>query len=165
MDKLMTGKILGTFFLAIFFAGNCAAESGDSPVVTDWGKSVCEIQISISLNTNVITAGSTEILRTWIKNSSTNAIRFNPNQSKPYILINTSGKIYTVMPIINYDLNIPNITVEPGQIREWSWPVIFRKDIEPSNYVFNKITRNFTGMADNKVCTITSNSLDVKVVK
>jgi|ERR1035441_2409596 hypothetical protein len=141
-----------------------AVDKSYSQTVANWGPWVCGAQISIGLNTNLVKAGSTKTLYTWVHNGSTNAFRFDPNQSRPYVITNASGKTYMVTPIINYDLNIPNITVEPGQLREWSWTVTFGKDIGIGEYVFMPITRDITA-AGGKVCTLTSNSIKVKVVK
>lgn len=170
MNKFMTGKTLSTLFLAILFAGICVAESGYAQAVTHWGKSVSGVQLSIGLSNVVVRTGSTTIFYTRTKNSSTNVFRIIPKKSiTPYILTDRSGKDYQVVPVIEIPTVIdanppPNFYVSSGETNEWSVPVKFGNDIEPGTYVFKPITQDITS-ADGKVCTLTSNSLQVKVVR
>ena len=146
----------------------------------NWGKSVCGCQLSIGLSTNIVTTGSSAYFYIRITNSSSGIVNLNPQKWIAFTLTNTVGKVYQLEPIVDAGSYHGNSSAIPGGTIELNWRVKFcvyvepreyalPEDavlnlIEPGDYVILPITREIT-TADKKVCTLTSNSLKVKVVK
>ena len=152
--------MLCVIFLAVVFI----VKTGCSQSSKDWGESSCGVQLSISLNTNVVTTNSKATFYIRIKNSSAGSIKLNIGEETPYIITNGLGKAYQIREGIAEAYPKFNPTINIGETKELPVPIIFGKDIEPGDYVFSPITRDIT-TADKNVCTLTSNPLNVKVVK
>ena len=172
----------------VFIAHSIAAGSDNLQTITNWGESTYGVQLSIELSSNNITAGSINILHGRIRNSSRNDIAYIPiyqygtsyiiitNRSGPIykdgvlcIITNKSGNIYKLLPpAIEPESGGPSGTtdliVHSGEVREWFMRLEVGRNIEPGNYVFAPIVQDIK-TPDGKVCTLTSNSLKVKVVK
>jgi hypothetical protein len=173
----MIKKLFGAVFVAIFLANICTAQSSDSQSVANWGESICGVQLSISLSSCVVKAGSTTFFRLRIKNSSTNVVRLIPKSLVPFILTNNLGKTYQLKPEVdpkmlnNTLIPKPNFNLKPGEIRELTWwplptesPLCLRfgRDIEPGEYVFVP-KEEAIETQDKKVFTLVSNSPQVKI--
>lgn len=130
--------------------------------VTNWGKSNCRCQLSIGLDTNVISAGSSIILHFWIKNSSSNNVMLAQYPWSLY-LTNNSGKAYPAK--LPNAIDAPFLSrndANPGEFIVKKTRIIFSHDINPGSYILGPLTRKII-KADGKNCTLTSNSLKVKV--
>ena len=160
----MIRNILGAVCVLTLLVSIFAVESGCSQSVAILGQSSCGAQLSIELNTNVVTAGSTVTFYMRITNSSTEFIKLNITEATPYIITNSANNVYQLRDGIVISLPKFNPIVNRGETREWSAPIIFGKNIKSGDYMFIPITRDIT-TAYNKICTLTSNSLKVKVVK
>ena len=112
---------------------------------------------------------------------SSNAIKLNSKPWTAFTITNTFGKSYQLIPIFDTGFVLPfNSNVNAGEVGDWIIRVKFcvyaeprdyaeRGDtvlgvIETGEYEFLPITREII-TADKKVCTLTSNSLKVKVVE
>lgn len=135
---------------------------------SDWGPVTNNIQLSIILKSNIITAGSIAVLYTRVKNSSTNDVTLVVIRKYPYTLTNESGGVYKVTsPMLENHLKntttLEDFIVHAGKTNEWPDLLKFEKEIVPGDYVITPITRDVK-TADVKVYTLTSNSLKVKVI-
>ena len=135
---------------------------------SDWGPVTNNIQLSIGLSSNIVTAGSTAVLHTRIRNRGTNDISLVVIRQFPYTLTNDSGGVYKVTsPMFENDLKntttLEDFIVHSGGTNEWPTRLKFEKEIVPGDYVITPITRDVT-TADGKVYTLMSNSLKVKVI-
>ncbi len=161
--KNITSVLIMLFLTSIF-----AIELGCSQSASNWGESSCDAQLSIGLynnSNNIVSVNSTVWFVVKLKNSSPGVIRINPRPLDLY-LTNSFGKSYQVKQVAAIDFNIPVETeIASGEIGIICSELLkINKDIEPGDYVFSPITRDIT-TTDNKVCTLKSNSLKVKVVK
>jgi hypothetical protein len=176
MKWFISGIVLCMLGATIIIACIFAVELGFSQSDHNWGQSSCGAQLSIGLNTNILKPGSPMTFYVRIKNSSANTIKINPKLLEDhFILTDSIGRTYRVTPMFIIDDSMPfNPTVNAREVREWPLRVRFGvynapgdavfSQIEPGNYVLEPITRDII-TADGKACTLTSNSLDVKVVK
>jgi len=135
---------------------------------TDWGSATNNIQLSINLKSNIITAGSIAVLYTRVQNSSTNDVTLVVIRKFPYTLTNDSGGVYKVTsPMFENDLRntttLEDFIVHPGGTNEWPTRLKFEKEIVPGDYVITPITRDVK-TADGRVYTLMSNSLKLKVI-
>ena len=150
---LITTVVLASFFVV---------ESGCSQSVTNWGQSSCGCQLSIGMKTNIVTVGSAYDFHVRIRNLSKSVIKLNLLSSDLY-LTNNAGKIYRVPASETINAIPGKPRVEPGEIMEMAWVVEFDKNLESGDYMFKPITVDIE--TDSKLCTLTSNSLKVKIVK
>jgi len=169
----MIKKSLGVVCLMIFLSNLCAAQPSATQSVTNWGESVCGVQLSIRLSNNVVKAGSTTFFQFRIKNSSTNVVRIIPKSFVPFILTNCLGKTYQLKPeidpeMLNKTMNPkPNYYLKPGEIRELTEGPLrlrFSKDIEPGDYVFIPRKEDIEA-PDKNIFTLHSNSIQVKIIR
>ena len=135
---------------------------------SDWGPVTNNIQLSIGLSSNIVTAGSTAVLHTRIRNTGTNDVSLVVIRQFPYTLTNELGGIYKVTSPM-YENNLRNtvsledFVVHAGTTNEWSDHLKFGNDIVPGDYVIMPITRSIR-TADSNVCALMSNSLKIKVI-
>jgi hypothetical protein len=169
LEMHMLRNITTALFMASFLADLVAADSISSPSNADWGERSCEAQLSIVLSSNTVTAGSTAVLHTRIRNTGTNDVSLVVIRQFPYTLTNELGGIYKVTPpMFENDLkntvSLEDFVVHAGTTNEWPDHLQFGKDIVPGDYVIMPITRSIR-TADSNVCALISNSLKVRVVK
>jgi hypothetical protein len=139
----MTKKLSMAVFAAVFFAKICTAQSSSSQSVTNWGESVNGVQLSISLNTNVLIVGSSTTVQCWVKNSSTNIIGWGVTEATQgfvVFLTNSAGNLYRLTPEPDTNSEIISVTyalfyrMGAGETHECSVPISISKEIKPGNY-------------------------------
>jgi hypothetical protein len=140
--KLMIKKIFGIMCLLGFWGNICAAQS-----ITNWGESVHDVQLSITLSNNIINIGSTVLISAIIQNLSTNVISLlerSPLTDFNVTLSSSLGKEYKLTPDRR---NMPitrsfTMNLNPGEVRDLRIVVTISKDIKAGDYTL-KAKRNF----------------------
>lgn len=152
--------------LIVAVASVRAEGTGNSQITTNWGNPAFGVRLSIELSSNVVQAGSRTYFYTRIENLSTNTISLKPVHTIIYTLTNDSGAIYQLTPVyraVSLRRRPPVFLIKPGEIRAWHDAIEFNKEIGVGNYLIEPITRDIT-CASNKTCSVTSNSLKIKIV-
>jgi hypothetical protein len=162
----MIKTMLGTMCLVVFGASLAMTQTNDHPdaAITNWGKSVQGVQMSISTtNSGVVERGTAIILKVVIRNSSTNAIHMGyTGLASDYdaILIDVTGKTYHLIdPPIQLRLNT-TLTINPGEQNIQIIQVTIKKNIEPGDYTLQAARRFYV---DNDWLDLESNPLTVQI--
>jgi len=171
MEKCMTKKSLSTIFSVFFLATACIAQSTNNL----YGKSVQEVQLSISVSNSVIVVGSELVISAEIKNLSTNVIYLSessPEMDFNVLLTSDSGKVYKLTPPAVVFTRLLRTDLKPGESRDWIIHVGINKyfeppslvatdkNIEPGDYIL-KATRHFS--KNNSIFELESNLLKVQI--
>ncbi len=116
-----------------------------------WGRAVDGVQLSISLDTNVVVIGATNRLAVRIKNLSTNTFVSLDADETSLSLSNGFGYVYELLPIIHleWDAGIflkPGDYLNKGDVKEWSLAFKTKKltdgeEILPGTYVLQATHR------------------------
>jgi hypothetical protein len=162
--KIMLKHILTLVSLVFLGVIACNAQSANSETNKCFGKSIDGVQMAITLNTNVIIAGSMIGITAEIKNSSTNAISMGetgPASDFDVSLGNDSGNKYKLTDthplILHYSLRIK---LNAGESRDWLIPVTVGKDVTNGVYSL-KAKRKFT--MNGEVFSLESNLLKIQI--
>lgn len=153
-------------FLAIFGTIACVAQTNDPQTVTNWGKSVCGVQLSVALSNNIVAVGSAITVHCWIRNSSTNVVTTHsfgqPRYDFDVSLIDDSGKVYDLTPERSPQDIFFNtfIGIDPNKIYESDILLQLDKQIQPGNYEL-KVTRGI--LIQRKGYGLESNLLEVQI--
>ena len=162
----MNNKISTMTLIVISVANLCLAQ----PKVFTDGNEAQGVRLSISLSNNLVAAGSKITLYTSIQNTSTNVVFVNPTTSKTFYLTNSSGKVFYLIPTDDRNPIEPFISntkpspqpIEPNETKKEVVVLRIGKDTDVGSYDLIEL-RSIT-ITDGKMCSLTSNSLNVKVV-
>jgi hypothetical protein len=149
-NQPMIKKLISVAYLAIMAVSICSAQSNISKTITDWGESVHKVHLSIALSNNIIDIGSTMTLSAKIENASTNVIRLietGPLTDFVIVITNGSGNVYKLSPDNTRRPTYYRLTIslQPGEIRDWSLLATIGKDIEPGDYIL-KASKSFSSI-------------------
>jgi hypothetical protein len=165
--KLMAKNLVILILTVVFSATIGRAQTNDSQTVTNWGKSVRGVELSITLSNVVVTVGKPFALHCQIKNSSTNVVTMNYTGQPIYdfkvSLVSNSGKVYDLTP----ESKIPRalflntfIGINPNETYECNIPLQLGSNVPPGKYKF-KVTREIS--IQKKWYTLVSNLLKEQV--
>ena len=155
--------ILISICLAAIEANMCLAQSNNSQTITNWGKSVQGVQLSITLSNRIFQVGSSPTVAAVIRNSSTNDITLlDVGVNGNVLLTNNTGKSYNIVKPVTILYPTRFVTIKPGEERDESIWVTFGEDIEPGDYTL-KAARTF-GL-NHRNFRLESNSINVKVIR
>jgi hypothetical protein len=134
-----------------------------------WGEAVLGAQLSIVLNTNVLSAGSMPIVDTRIRNLSSDSFYIldaDALNGTSVFLTNSSGASYKLTPIGSpmWDKRAKERIIYPiieGNPRGWSSPLMAEGKIAPGNYICYATRNIYT--PDNKGHELRSNFVLVQV--
>lgn len=164
----MITKLIGVMAGVLLWTNICLAQTTNPQSLTNWGESVCDVQLSIGLTNNVTAAGSLLNLRCRIKNSSTNFIFWpviNLTQGFVVSLTNKLGRVYELIP--DRTTNMMPITynmsrkVLAGEVYECLIPITMSNDIDSGTYEL--VARKHFFTADKKVHELVSNLLHLQI--
>ena len=158
----------------ITLGANLSLAQNNTVGAASWGDSVQDVQLSIAMTNKVYQIGSSAIVQSVTKNSSTNVVAVDvsfPLASFDVALTNSAGKLYHVVSTpaaIAYPTVLK--TLNPGEESAESIPVTFGENIEPGDY-FLRATRHF-GLSEASdihsregMFTLESNSIKVQIIK
>lgn len=158
-------NVLCLILFSILSVTVCVAQSTDPETNRVFGKSICGIQMSIALDTNILVTGSLIGISAEIKNSSTNEIHMvetAPALEFEVLLTDGSGNKYELTdthPPALVTLNT-RIGVNPGESRDWTIPITISDAIKPGDYSL-KATRKFK--VNGNAFKVESNLLNVQI--
>ncbi|HEY5043670.1 MAG TPA: hypothetical protein VIK53_16985 [Verrucomicrobiae bacterium] len=161
---------LVSIWIAILGVSQCVAQSNNSQIAANWGQSVQGVQLMITMTNRVFQIGSSSVVTSVTRNSSTNAITIDvsaPTVEFDVLLKSETGKLYHITtPLKIRELSKP-VMINPGEEKSESIPVTFGVTrfgdaVEPGDYML-KATRPF--VLNDKEYTVESNSIKVKIVK
>lgn len=176
-DKSMkkTGIVLISICMIFMAMNRGLAQSIDSQAITNWGRSVQGVQMAIVTTNDMFQAGSSAVIESLIKNSSTNIITVLDTIRGEYsdaVLVSDTGKCYHVTTrTLTFGYRFGRRAVQIGGQKVEPIALTFGKDIEAGDYKlkamrkFNMGGKKFTFVTDGKEFTLESNSIKVKVVK
>ena len=166
----MTGKIFSIICAAILVVNQCMAQSNNSQIATNWGQSVQGVQLMITMTNRVFKIGSSSVVTSVTRNSSTNAITIDisaPTADFDVLLISETGKLYHITTPLNIRVLSTPVMINPSEEKSESIPVTFGVTrfgdaVEPGDYTL-KATRAFSSSGGD--FTVESNSIKVTIVK
>ena len=137
--KLMSRKFPGSIFVAAALISSISCLPVESQKVTDRGKPVMGVQLSIATSNSVMAAGSTNVVHCQIKNLSTNGIEIDRAMSllpeTSFFITSGSRKFFKLKPYASLDGSaISGIHIKAGEIYEWFAPVEIGREIGSGNY-------------------------------
>src|SRR5208283_4386376 len=103
----MTGKsfsIFGTIILLVAIGANPCLAQNNTVDAASWGDSVQDVQLSIAMTNRVFQIGSSSVVTSVTRNSSTNAITIDisaPTVNFDVLLISDTGKLYHITTPLN----------------------------------------------------------------
>jgi hypothetical protein len=130
--------------------------------VTNWGKSVQGVQLSIAMTNNVVEPGTSIWVATVITNTSTNAVRvIQTGRETDYdlLLANRTGKTYNLTPKFALGSR-SRLFINPGKGYSLTIPVTIASNIASGDYALTASRHFYLSNLDLK---LESNPLRVEV--
>jgi hypothetical protein len=143
----------------------------DSVSATNWGAPVASVQLSIGLPTNGVEIGSTAVVHTRIRNSSTNKVFIFHNGALSHdfgvSLVDESGRRSDLTPKIQHPtvgFGSLHINIEPGTVWEGEARLLLDPGLPAGKYRL-ELTRDFDVPDSLKPNRLVSNLLIVDLLQ
>ena len=166
----MTHKLFAAALMCILGINICKAQLSDSSS-SKWGGNSFGSQLSIEMNTNVITIGSKLTFQCRVRNTSTNDIFFSvtdPKYDFQISVFNDSGKTYQLSPNPATQavfLNPLMHKLSPGETYEQAVTLKIDGDIVPGNYKLKcRFTFYVNTSKNNGGHELESNIIEVQII-
>lgn len=166
-DKIMIKTILLISACTIATGiSQCLAQLSDSQTITNYGQSVQGVQMGITTTNDTFRVGSSAVVQSVIKNSSTNVITVLETIYGEYadaVLISETGKLYHVTTKSNaFGYRFTLRPIQTGEQKVEPIYLTFGEDIEEGDYKLKAI-RKFS--MDGKDFTLESNSIKITITR
>jgi len=148
---------------AAFGTDQALAQSGGLIASVKWGKSLHNVQLSITLTNDNFKVHSPTIVTALTRNSGTNAVEMEvafPAANFDLLLESATGRVYHVVTPTLARGMLQFVTVNSREERTETIPVTFGEEIEPGNYTLKTI--RFLGFKDEQF-KVVSNVIKVKI--